>query len=312
MNLKKTIELVKKIYPLIKPFIKNNLLFILLTEMVVLLGVLIPLIIRFLIDDILSVGAWDRLPEFILLMSAAIISSRVLAIITNILYNTFSANVEAKARESLFSVVIRKNLSFFHRTGDGEIVDRLMRAPVQLHPIPSLYLERLISSGATVIIVFIIIFAIQPALALISLLATPVFLLTYLKTRGVFFGQVRESKMEVGHLSAYYTNTLHNVRYIKNTATESLVEEESNQRNQKLKKLGLKYAITGAFVSNFAHIITQFNQLIILIYGAIQIRNGEMTVGTLVAFYSYIEILYQPMLDRIFEFKQDGRIAEKQ
>ncbi|MDO4720177.1 MAG: hypothetical protein Q4A78_05905 [Peptostreptococcaceae bacterium] len=39
MNLKKTIELVKKIYPLIQPFMKNNLLFILLTEIVVLFPV---------------------------------------------------------------------------------------------------------------------------------------------------------------------------------------------------------------------------------------------------------------------------------
>ena len=68
----------------------------------------------------------------------------------------FLQNIEAKARDSLFSCIIKKDLEFFNSTGDGEIVDRLMRSPEQLHTIPSIYLERLISSGGTIVIVFVI------------------------------------------------------------------------------------------------------------------------------------------------------------
>lgn len=131
--------MLRKCYPNIRPFMRQNIAFILLTECVVALTLIVPLIIRFLIDDVLGANQWDRFTEFVIFMGLAIIISRMLSIATNILYNRFSANIEAKARDSLFSCIIKKDLEFFNSTGDGEIVDRLMRSPEQLHTIPSIY-----------------------------------------------------------------------------------------------------------------------------------------------------------------------------
>lgn len=299
MGFKEMFDKIKKVSSIIKPYMKSNVAFIITTQLVVLLSLIAPLFIRYLIDDVLTVKAWDNFSKFVIGMSIAIIGARLLSVVTNITYNTFSANIEAHARTSLFAVVIRKKLSFFHKIGDGEIVDRLMRSPEQLHPIVSLHLERIISSVATIFIVFVIIFTIQPNLAFISLIAAPIFILLYLKSRSRFFSQVQEARIESGRLSDYYTSSIQNIKHIKNINAEKLLIEQSKSRNKRMKELSLKYAITGAIVHNLAQFITQANQLLILISGSMLIREDRMTIGTLIAFYSYIGLLYEPMISII-------------
>lgn len=299
MNLKRILSLLRKCYPNIKPFMRQNIAFILLTECVVALTLVVPLIIRFLIDNVLEANQWDRFPVFVIFMGVAIIMSRMLSIATNILYNRFSANIEAKARDSLFSCIIKKDMGFFNRTGDGEIVDRLMRSPEQLHTIPSIYLERLISSVGTIIIVFVILFSINPIMALFSLVAVPIFIVIYLKTRERFFTQVQKAREESGKLTDFYVSTIRSIKQVKNICSEEYEQVAGEDRNKEIKRLSLKYAITGAFVTNGVQIVTQFNQLGVLIYGAQLIHYGQMTIGTLVAYYSYLDLLYQPFISII-------------
>ena len=303
MEIKRLLNLLKKCRSNINPFIKQNIAFIVLSELVVLLSITIPLIIRFLIDNILTDNKWHLFPTFIIVMGITIILSRILCITTNIIYNRFSACIEEKARNSLFSFVIKKDLAFFSKTGDGEIIDRLMRSPDQLHAIPSLYLERLLSSLGTLLAVFVILFIINLKMAIASLIAVPIFLLIYLRTRKIFFKQVQKAREESSKLTDFYTCTLRNVKQIKNLGSEEDEQQVSAQKNQNMKNLSLKFSITGSFVDNAVQMVTQLNQLGILIYGALQIYNGQMTIGTLVAFYSYLDLLYQPLISIIQTFK---------
>lgn len=294
MSFKKIWILLGRCYPNIKPFMRQNIIFIILTECVVGLSLLVPLLLKYLIDNILLADQWDRFPGFIVILSISIVLSRLLSIATNILYNSFSANIQAKSRNSLFSCLIKKNMSFYNSTPDGELVDRLMRSPDHLHTIPSIYLERMISSVGTVIIVFLILFSIHPVMAFYSLIAVPVFVFIYIKTRELFFDQLRKAREESGKLTDFYVNTIRNMKQVKNFCSETYELAEGAARNEKIKSLSLKCALTGAFVSNGVQIATQLNQLGILIYGAQLINSGEMTIGTLVAFYSYLDILYGP------------------
>jgi len=229
MKLKRILLLLRKCYPNIRPFMRQNIAFILLTECVVALTLIVPLIIRFLIDDVLGANQWDRFTEFVIFMGLAIIISRMLSIATNILYNRFSANIEAKARDSLFSCIIKKDLEFFNSTGDGEIVDRLMRSPEQLHTIPSIYLERLISSGGTIVIVFVILFTIHPVMALFSLIAVPAFIIIYMKTRERFFTQVQKAREESGKLTDFYMSTIRSIKQVKTSVQRTMKKKQEKK-----------------------------------------------------------------------------------
>ncbi|MCL1994902.1 MAG: ABC transporter ATP-binding protein/permease [Defluviitaleaceae bacterium] len=298
MPLREVLKLVKLCYPNIKPFMRQNILFILLTQGVVLLSLAIPLIIRYLIDEVLTEHRWDMMYVVIIAMGATIVFMRIFAICTNILYNRFAANIEAKARESLFSRILLKKMSFFDKTQKGEIVDRLMATPEELHQILSIHLERIISSSIMVIAVFVITFSMHPVMAFVSLIAAPIFVIVYIKTRGIFFNQIQRAREETSKLTSFYVEALQNVSQTKNLTSESKEQETSNAHNNEIKRLGLRYAITGAFVNNSVQFITQINQLGVLAYGAWLIYTGDatMTIGILMAFYAYLEMLYGPLV----------------
>ncbi len=136
-------------------------------------------------------------------------------------------------------------------------------------------------------------------MAYISLIATPILVIIYTKTRELFFSQVQGAREENGALTDFYTTTLHSLKHIKNMATEDYQQEISAKHNQKMKRLCLKYAFTGTVINNCVQIVTQINQLIVLIYGAIHIKSGNMSIGNIVAFYSYLEFIYQPLVSII-------------
>lgn len=299
MKLKKILKRIIQCSHLIKPFIYQNILFILLTELIVGLTLFIPLILRYLMDNILTMKNWDLFPKFVIMMSVALVISQILSLATNIIYNRFSVNIEEKARNDLFSSILKKDLQFFNEVEDGDLVDRLMRSPEQLHTIPSLYAERLLSSIATIVVVFTIIININVNMALFSVIATPLFVISYIKSRKLFYEQVKEARQESASLTNFYLSTIRNVKHVKNMVYEEDEKEISVQSNRVLKKLGIKYSLTGAIVNNGVQILTKFNQLGALIYGSILVNNGEMSMGTLVAFYSYLELLYSPVVSII-------------
>lgn len=280
----------------------ENIAFIAATECVVGLSLLIPWIIKFLIDIVLTEGHWDAFPVFVIGIAAAVLVSRLLSIATNILYGKFSANIEARARDNLFAYILKKDLSFFNTTEDGEIVDRLINTPEQLHTVPSIYLERFLTSIGTILVVFVILLSIHPIMALASAIAIPIFVVIYLKTRALFFSQIQAAREETAKLTEFYMATIRNIAQVKNLCSEAQEQRASAARNDRIKQLCLKFAVSGAFVSNGVQIVTQLNQLGVLIYGAILVHNGQMTIGTLVAFYSYLELLYQPIISMIQTF----------
>lgn len=299
MKFKKILNLIVQCSHLIKPFIYQNILFIFLTELIVGLTLIFPLILRYLIDDILTMKNWNLFPNFVLMMSVALVISRILSLATNIIYNRFSVNIEEKARNDLFRSILKKNMQFFNEVDEGDLVDRLMRSPEQLHTIPSLYAERLLSSIATIIVVFIIIININTSMALFSIIVTPLFVILYIKSRKLFYEQVRDARQESACLTNFYLSTIRNVKHVKNMVYEEDEKEISDKSNRALKKLGIKYSLTGAIVNNSVQILTKFNQLGVLIYGSVLVNNGVMSIGTLVAFYSYLELLYTPVVSII-------------
>lgn len=301
MKFSRMIELLKKCAPNFKPYFRLNIAFIGLTQLNVFLGLMLPLLIRFLIDEVLTNGKWEYFTQTAVFISVAIGINSLLAIVTNIAYTHLSENITATSRDSLFSYILKKNLSFMNSVGDGEIVNRLIESPEYLPRVPSVYLERLITSIATILIVSTILFVIQPILAAISLISIPVFVFIYLKTRKVFFEHLQVARQEIGKLSAFYTDILRNFMQVKNNVTEDAEWNVSKERNANIRKAGMKAGYIGALTHNVLKIVTQFNQLGILLYGAWLIHSGgdDMTIGTLIAFYTYLGMLYSPLVSII-------------
>ena len=114
-----------------------------------------------------------------------------------------------------------------------------------------------------------------------------------------FFSQVQKAREECSSLTNFFVGIFRNIVQVKNLGSESYEHKEGECRNNKIRNLCLQFSITGAFVTNGVQIVTQLNQLGVLIYGALLIHKANMTIGALVAFYSYLEMLYAPIISII-------------
>jgi ABC-type bacteriocin/lantibiotic exporter with double-glycine peptidase domain len=274
----------------------QNVVFITVTEMQILLQLAMPLLLRFLIDDVLTAGQWSLFPNFAVMMAAVIVALCALNLTSNIMFVTFSENISATARNALFKRLFKKSLTFFHKTGDGDITERLMTSSTQLHMTVSLFLERLISGFAYITVTFVLIFTMHPPMALASLLAVPVFILAYIKSKDKMVQCVSKLRAKQAEQQGFYIDTVRNAQLVKNFTSEEAEYLISKANNAELKDLSIRANRMGAIARNIVSFATRLNQMAVLCYGGYLVYTGAMTVGTLVAFYTLLSYVYEPLV----------------
>ena len=297
VKLSNILGLAIKTHKYVKPYMAHNILSMLLNQIASIFTLLSPLVLRFLIDDILALGQWNKLPIFIGLMCFLTISIQLMSLISNFIYAKFSETVYSDARNGLFSKIIKKSLVFFGNTNDGDFISRLMTDAGNMHVLLSYVFDKFLTNVIKVLIIFIILFTMNPLLGLITFFTVPLFLLLNKKVGKILLTNVREVRLWQNRLTDFYISTFHNIKMIKNFSTEEKEILSGRQINDKSKKIQIKTEIVGYFSSTVMGMITATNQLLVLCLGAYFVYIGTLSIGSLIAFNAYLAFVYSPFIE---------------
>lgn len=100
--MKKILLLAKKTYPYIKPYMFENVINFICSQISMILTLCIPLAIKYLIDDIISENNWRKIPYFVIIMILIYVVNQIANIISRYVYAKFSETIYSDARNSLF------------------------------------------------------------------------------------------------------------------------------------------------------------------------------------------------------------------
>jgi len=94
---------------------------------------------------------------------------------------------------------------------------------------------------------------------------------------------------------ARVNETLSGIRVVKSFAREQSEIDRFEKRNRSLVKVGVKADLTVGIFFGLMSFLTSFGMLIVWLFGGMAVVEGEMTLGTLLAFYNYMFLLYGPL-----------------
>ena len=255
-----------------------------------------PLILRQIIDEAIPNQSLEKL---FTLVGFALGAYVIKAIINNLkIYwgHKIAQKITRDMRNDLYSHYQNLSLPFHDDKKTGELMSRVIDDLNILQEFIHHGPEGVIGSLTLLVGTIGILFSLSVKLTLVSLIFVP-FLLIFayylLSKMHTAFRQTRKSK---ANMSDRLEDNLAGVKVIKAFANEEYEVERFAQANEKHKQARVRAIKYLSFLFPGSDLLNAFGILAVLSYGGFLVVNGNLTVGTVVAFYGYLLQFKTPIL----------------
>ena len=257
-----------------------------------------------LVDDyikpLLSQEAPDYGPliRFLTKMACIYFVGMICAFLQNYLMVPVTQGIQKDVRVSMFQHMQQLPIRYFDTHPAGDIMSRYTSDTDTLRMMISQSIPQLISSAATLIVVFILMIVNSPILTLVLLLTTSgiVFVTKAVMSRSAkyFIGQQKS----LGALNGYVEEMIHGQKVVKVFCHEDTCKDEFDEKNAVLRanafKAGVFSNMMGPVNNNLGYI--QY-AILAIVGGLIAVYSQErlISLGQLIAFLALSRSFNQPI-----------------
>ena len=290
-------ESVKRYAAYIKPYLSAFLLAPLLMLTEVFGEILLPKFMSMIINN----GVADRDTGYIIRMGIIMVLTAIVMALGGVGGAYFSAKASicftSDLRDALFAKVQNFSFKNIDQYSTGSLVTRLTNDVQQVQNVTMMGLRLLFRAPGMLIGALIMAFLMNAKLALVILIVIPFLSIAIVTIMVKAFPRFTLMQKKIDKLNSGIQEALTNVRLIKSFVREDYEEEKFQTMNQDLKDSSLnamKIVITTMPIMMFAMNVTT---LAVVWYGGNIIIAGNMQVGDLTAFTTYIvQILMSLMM----------------
>jgi ATP-binding cassette, subfamily B, bacterial len=224
-----------------------------------------------------------------------------------------SERMGADMRSATYEHLLRLSLEFFGGKRTGDLMSRIGSGSDRICVFLSLHLLDFLSDVLMIIMTGVILFTINPRLALITLVPLPFIAWMIHVVRERLRTGFEKIDRVWGEVTNVLADTIPGIRVVKAFAQEKREAarfREANKHNldvnDKLNKVWSLFSPTVSF-------LTELGLLVIWCFGIWQVAHGEITVGTLSAFIAYSGRFYVRLdsMSRIVSVTQKSASAAK-
>ena len=272
--------------PYLRPYGKHLILIAVLLAVQTVFNASFPLATQYLIDEGLIERDWNALVLVLIFLSAAAIGVSVTAIGNDYLYSRVFSNVVKDIRISLFEQLQKLPMPFFQRTPSGNILSRFSGDIVASENMLVQLIPWLIMPLLEVIYATVLMFYFNFWLGLIGLLVFPMILAgPSIFSRMAFALSYDKRSREADILSAAQEN-LQAQPVVKAFGLRRRSVGQFRGLNESWTAHAFKVYFLSALSASSAYMGVYIIHIVVIILGAYWAFNGEMSIGTLVAFES--------------------------
>ncbi len=146
-----------------------------------------------------------------------------------------------------------------------------------------------------VLVIILSLGTVDTRLAVYSLLPLPILSVIMVLLRPRIKARFREVQAGFSHLTERAQENLSGIRLVKAYAQEGYETERFRQAAQSIVDRNLRLTRLSAIINPTVQLLGAVSFLISLGYGGIRVMRGDLTLGQLVAFNSYLVMLVAPM-----------------
>jgi len=258
------------------------------------LSLLTPLIFRNMIDVVLPAKDTQRLIWLGLGLLFIPALNGGISVIQRRLNSTVGEGVIYDLRSGLFSRLQRMSLRFFTNTKTGELMSRLNSDVVGAQNAISNTIVNIVTNLIQTIALFTVMISLEWRLTLISVMILPLFIVTAQRLGTVLRDIARQGMDMNAQMNAHMNETLNigGALLVKLFGRTREEEKRFRDRAADVRDIGIRRAVIGSSFFVIFGLVTAVGTALVYGLGGYYVITDVFTVGTIVAFGSYLGQLY--------------------
>jgi ABC-type multidrug transport system fused ATPase/permease subunit len=259
-------------------------------------GLVLPWTTKYLIDDVITQGHWELLPNLAMVVGAATIVDAGTAFANSQVLGVAAQRAITEMRKDVEAHVMRLPIRYFDSTKSGILISRIMSDAEGIRNLVGTGLVQLTGSILTALIAMGVLFYINWKLTTVTL----VILGAFGFGMATAFKRLRPLFRERGQINAEVTGrlaeSLGGVRIVKAYTAEKREELVFAKGAHRLFR-NVAQSLTGvSAVTAFSSIVIGATGVAMMLIGGNSIRSGAMTIGDLFKYLSFTAMLTMPVI----------------
>ena len=294
----------QRIASYLKPYKRHALLLAVVSLIEVGTALIPPMLTRQIVDGVLvpKEGNTDSMSERLTLLGLLVLAMVGIRVLNWGLewahgwtVSWLGARMTADIRNRLYQQLELLSLQFYDKRQVGAVMSRVTRDAGRLQEFLVEGLPYLIINALMLIGILGILFRMHWLLALLILVPVPFMMgwgVIFWKRMRLYFNKWDQAWSDI---MATVNETLSGIRVVKAFAQEVREIAAFGIRNKKIRQLAIRTEINWEIFFATTTLLTSFGILIVWFFGGQEVIRDALTIGTLLAFYAYMWMLYEPI-----------------
>lgn len=206
-----------------------------------------------------------------------------------------SSKILYDLRDTMYKHIQKLSFRYYANTRAGDIISRVINDVEQTKTFVVTGLMNLWLDIATIVIAIILMFSMNVKLTVISILLFPLYAISI----RYFFGNLRKltriRSQALAEVQSYLHERVQGMPVIKSFAIEEYEQTQFDKQNKNFLEKALQHTSWNAKSFSAVNTITDIAPLIVIGYSAYLVIQHQLSLGTMVAFFAYIDKLYNPL-----------------
>jgi ATP-binding cassette subfamily B protein len=214
-------------------------------------------------------------------------------------------------RAELFAHLQSLSIGFYSRNRAGVIISRLTNDVEALDQLVSDGMATLFQSGLTLLGVVVILFVLDPHLALLTFLALPLLAAGGLAFRIASADAYRLTREKIAWITGYLQETLSGIRVVRAFGQEPRHIARFNELNDDNRAANMTTVKLNAAYFPAVELLSALVTVEILVIGGVEAINGHTSTGVVFAFIAALNNFFDPIqqLSQLYTTYQSGMAA---
>lgn len=260
-----------------------------------LLSLIVPQLIKGLIDRGIGQGDVVYLHRGAIIIVVITLGRAVFDFFRSYLVESASQGVAYELRNDLYHHAQRLSFSWHDRSQTGQVMTR-MTSDVELVRV---FTGRGMLNMANFAVVFaaviIVLFSLNWRLALLSLATLPPLIVTIAQYNRIVRPMYIEIQQQLAAVTTVLQEIVTGIKVVKAFAREPFESGRFGEQNDLLLDKNITQVKASAIVVPLLNFWSAAGSVLVLGYGGAEVIHGHMTIGTLVAFNTYLLQLINPV-----------------
>ncbi|GIW41665.1 MAG: ABC transporter ATP-binding protein [Candidatus Binatia bacterium] len=275
------------------------------------LAMAVPYLLKRAVDTVAAGGPLREVTRYALVIVAIALVQGVVRTFSRFVVFNAGRDVEYDLRNDLFAHLVRLPPSFYQRERTGDLMSRLVNDVAAVRLLLGPGILNLVNTPLYYAYAVSIMLSLDARLTVVALLPYPVLLLAVRFYSREMMEQTYRVQSGLADLSSRVQEAVSGLSVIKAYARESYEEEKFDEINRAFTRESLRLARIRGQMFPLMKVASSLGTLVLLWYGGSRVVRGSMTLGDLVAFIGYLNMLAWPTmaLGWMISIVQRGRAA---